>query len=124
MSVHLGKAVPTFPVKDVPASIAYYRDVLGFALDWDDAVVGTPTVMYASVSRGDFQLSLNAHPGPPGPTGAWCYVSDARALFAELSGRGANLPKGLEEMSWGEIELEHVDPDGNSICFTQRAPRG
>lgn len=121
MSIRLEKGIPTLPVKDVPKAIAYYQKALGFQLDWDDSVVGTPAVMYASISRDEFQICLTAHAGLGARTETWCYVSDARALFEDLSSRGANLPKRLEEMSWGEIELEHVDPDGNKICFTQRA---
>ncbi len=55
--------------------------------------------------------------------GTGCYVSDLRALFEDLSMRGATLSKGLEEMSWKELELDDVDRDVNKICFTQRAPQ-
>ena len=121
--MHLEKAIPNLPVKNVPESIKHYCEVLGFKLDWDDAVVGTPEVMYACISRDDFKLCLTAHSGPGAPAEIWCYVDDIKALYKDLTSRGAEFPKGLEEMPWGEIELDYRDPDGNRVGFTQRAPK-
>jgi catechol 2,3-dioxygenase-like lactoylglutathione lyase family enzyme len=114
------QAVPNLPVKNIPASIQYYRDILGFKLLWDDAVVGSPEVMYACLRRDAFKICLTAHPGPGSPAEIWGYVSDIESLYEELKAKGAHMPMGLEQMSWGEIELSLKDPDGNRICFTQR----
>lgn len=122
--VEFRRAVPNLPVRDARASIAFFTERLGFKLDWDDAVVGTPKVMYASLSRGDFQICVDEHASQKaGAASVWGYVSDVRALFDEFKAAGAALHKEPEEMPWGEIELDVRDLDGNGICFTQPAPK-
>ena len=120
VEIQFRSAVPNLPVKDAKASIAFYTEKLGFKMDWDDSVVGTPKVMYASLSRGNFQICVDEHSAPMAGSGnVWGYVSDVRAFFNELKTRGVELEKEPEEMPWGEIELSIKDLDGNSICFTQ-----
>lgn len=122
MVVTIEKCIPNLGVADAAKAIEYYTKKLGFALDWDDAVVGHSKVMYACLSRGECTLCISEHPGERGASSAWAYVSDARALHRELEAAGARVRE-PEEMSWGEIELAVEDLDGNKICFTQRAPR-
>ena len=119
------RAIPNLPVKDAKASIEFFTEKLGFHMDWDDAVVGTPKVMYACLSRGDFQICVDEHAAQKaGSASIWGYVSDVRSLYDELKSAGADLHKEPEEMPWGEIELDVRDPDGNAICFTQPTPEG
>ena len=122
--VVFNRAVPNLPVKDTNASIDFFTQKMGFKLDWDDSVVGTPKVMYASLSRGEFQICVNEHASSlAGTANIWGYVSNVKALYDELASNGCALPKQPEEMPWGEVELEVKDPDGNSINFTQPAPK-
>jgi uncharacterized glyoxalase superfamily protein PhnB len=123
-AIEFRRAVPNLPVKDAKASITFFTEKMGFTMNWDDAVVGTPKVMYASLSRGDFQICVDEHAAQKAGTAAiWCYVSDVRGLYEELKAKGVTLHKEPEEMPWGEIELDIKDLDGNGICFTQPTPK-
>ena len=66
------KGVPCLSVKDCPAAILYYCDVLGFQKDFDDAVLGRDVTLFAGVSRDEFALTLNQHPPYVGPLIVGC----------------------------------------------------
>jgi catechol 2,3-dioxygenase-like lactoylglutathione lyase family enzyme len=113
---------PQFLVSDLERALAYYRDRLGFTLDfvYDD--------FYASVSRDGFSVHLkhettraeerafrkrNEH------LDAYFRVSGIRALFAELQQRGAEVIRTLEERPWSCIDFYVEDPDGYVLCFSE-----
>jgi catechol 2,3-dioxygenase-like lactoylglutathione lyase family enzyme len=119
--IRLGKGVPTLPCRSVPRSIAYYREKLGFELDWDDAELGFDHTMFAALSRDDCQLCLSEHEhdGSP-PVTMWCFVSDAEALYRDFGARGAELGDPPKLEPWGEICFEVEDLDGNRLSFAQK----
>ena len=86
-------SVPVFRVDDVLVTAAYYRDVLGFEIDF---VYGEPP-SYASVSRDDAVLNFTHARAPDWRDGgmgvdAMIVVADAHAVFHELGERGAHHP--------------------------------
>ena len=118
---------PFFIVKDLQASIAYYRERLGFQLDFqgpgDDPY-------YAGVSRDDVGIMLKAIvpdvlPCPNHTRHEWArwdayiYTMDPDALFDEFGRRGASFVKKLsfiEEGLWG---FTITDADGYLLAFFQ-----
>lgn len=118
---------PQFLVDDLDRSIAYYRDRLGFSLDfiYED--------FYASVSRDGFAIHLKcapklaadrAHRKQNEHLDAFIAVSGVRQLFAELQTRAANVIKPLEEQPWNAIDFYVEDPDGHILCFSERTDNG
>lgn len=114
---------PQFLVDDLDRAVAYYRDRLGFELDF------IYDSFYASVSRDGFAIHLkdgkkaaaertnrkeNEH------LDAHVAVTDARALHAELVARGAVVIKPLTEQPWACVDFVVEDPDGYILCFSQR----
>jgi predicted enzyme related to lactoylglutathione lyase len=98
---------PIIPVRDVPKAVDYYVNVLGFKKDWGDA-------MFASVSRGKVGLFLNSdEQGQPG-VWVWIGVSDADALFAEYTAKGAKVRNTPQNYAWA-YEFQIEDPDGNVL---------
>ena len=110
---------PIFNVGNLQAGQAYYRDVLGFSVDW---VHGDPPT-FGSVSRGKATLFMCE--GCQGAPGAWMMVfaDDVDELHEEFSGRGASIRMEPTNMPWGLRELHVADPDGNVIRFGM-GPRG
>lgn len=108
----LSCARPIFPVRDLPRSLAYYRDVLGFEVDW---VYGEPPD-FASVSRGKGVLFLGVDDATPG---SWVmfFTRDVDALHREIAGRGAIVRMAPRDMPWGVREMQVADPDGNIMRF-------
>ena len=104
---------PIFNVASLRKSQSYYRDALGFEVDWDH---GDPP-NFGSVSRGPLILFMCE--GCQGTPGAWAMVfaRDVDALHTEFKERGARIRMAPTDMPWGIRELHVTDPDGNVIRF-------
>lgn len=115
------RVAPVLVVRDVSASIAYWRDKMGFEL------VGTfrdPPVM-AFVARGGVEFMLQGNGGPiPGTNraymaGIWdahVWVDDADAIHADMKARGAVVTDPCDTF-YDNREFEVTDPDGYIIAF-------
>lgn len=108
------------PVADLVRARDFYRDVLGFSVEfeWQDP----PT--YAVLAAGEsvqIHLSLADEPPPPDarPTLVNIFVYDVDALHEKVAARGANVTTSLETMEYGMREFEVTDPDGHRLIFGQ-----
>src|SRR5262249_3185832 len=82
-------AATIFAVRDLAASVAHYRDVLGFTVTFQ---YGKPP-FYACLCRDEVAIHLRAGTGwTPGNGEIAVFVKDVDALHEELIARGA---KGL-----------------------------
>lgn len=115
-------AVPILFVRDVTAGAAFFRDRLGFSIDF---LHGAPP-FYGAVSRGAACLHLRCVRRPnfadlaarePSLILATIEVSDVRALFAEVHARGVEIAQALTTHDWGGTDFHVRDPDGNAISF-------
>ena len=110
-----------YQVRDVPRSILFYTEKLGFKLDRQMLPA------FGQVSVGDFKLILSgpgasgSRPMPDGRTqepGGWnrviLHVDDLPARIEELKKAGLHFRNQMEAGPGGkQIQLE--DPDGNPI---------
>ena len=112
---------PVFFTMDIPATLAYYKDKLGFEClgTWQDPPV------YAIVAR-DQQRFTSAAPSRPQPIrtniadellDAYLFVEDADALYAEYAARGVEFTRGLANMPWHSREFVVKDCDGRLLAF-------
>jgi catechol 2,3-dioxygenase-like lactoylglutathione lyase family enzyme len=104
---------PILHVRSLHASQRYYRDALGFKIDWEH---GDPPD-FGSVSRGDSMLFMCQ--GCQGNPGSWMmiFTPDVDRLHDELARRGAIIKLPPTNMPWGMREMQVADPDGNVIRF-------
>ena len=114
---------PQFLVDDLDRAIAYYRDKLGFEVDFKYES------FYASVSRDGFAIHLKeapklaadrAHRKDNGHLDAYIAVSDSRGLYNELQTRGAEVIRPLEERPWKCLDFYVEDSDGYILCFSEQ----
>ena len=116
---------PCFIVKDLHASIAYYRERLGFQLDFQGPNDGP---FWAGVSRDGIGIMLKAvAPNVPplpnhtrhewAPPDAHIYSMDPDALFDEFSRRGASFVKKLSFIENGLWGFAVTDADGYVLTF-------
>jgi catechol 2,3-dioxygenase-like lactoylglutathione lyase family enzyme len=126
---HVIGITPQFLVDDLDRAIAYYRDKLGFSLDF------TYQSFYAAVSRDGFAIHLKhapkltadrVHKKQNEHLDAHISVSGVRSLFSELQMRGARVLRPLEERPWACLDFYVEDPDGYILCFSEQtgAPEG
>jgi uncharacterized glyoxalase superfamily protein PhnB len=114
---------PQFLVDDLDRAIAYYRDGLGFQVDF------VYESFYASVSRDGCAIHLKhgpthaedrAHRKQNEHLDAHIAVTGVRGLFDELQMRGAQVIKPLEERPWACVDFYVEDPDGYILCFSEQ----
>jgi uncharacterized glyoxalase superfamily protein PhnB len=106
-------------VRDLAASAAHYRDVLGFRRDF--VVEG-----WEFLSLGNFKVMLGecSDEVPASETGNHSYfahvlVEDVDALFEEHRRCGAKFLFEVEDKPWGLREYGVQTPDGHRIVFAQ-----
>ena len=123
MSAQLIRSVPILPVREARASIDYYRQKLGFDLDWEHEF-GEGLPLFVSVSRGDVTLFLSEHPGEGAPgTLVYLYVDDVDALYREVEKNGAQVEAPPKLTAWGTKEMRVRDPDGHTLRFGMELTR-
>ena len=108
-------AQPVLPVPDVAATVAYYRDVLGFR---DTSIWGSPPT-HGTAARNRAGLQFVVAPAGSAPGAGWAYVflTDVDALCAEYRTRGVEVVQDPGDRAWGMREFTIRDLNGNRICF-------
>ena len=107
---------PLIPALDVEAGIAFYRDALGFALDYRDA----EPAQLAIVSRDGVTLHLFASEDKHLAewTSLRIEVDGIDALYKRCNESGCVHPNGqLGARPWGTREFSIIDPSGVCIAF-------
>lgn len=113
-------AATVFTVHDIVASLAYYRDKLGFDITFQ---YGEP-VFYACLCRDEVSVHLRSAREPDWVAGhsALCiFVEDVDAVYAELAGRGARVVKQPQDYDYGMRDFDVADLDGNRLVFGMEA---
>ena len=99
---------PIFRVKDVDASIAYYRDALGFELRW------RANEGFACVARGNCSLFITDDNQSQPRMWIWIGVEDVRQLHAAYLKSGAKVRNPPNNFEWA-LEMQVEDLDGNVL---------
>lgn len=102
---------PILNVKNVPASIEYYVNVLGFKKDWEWENPAT----FASVSRDGVSIFLCQE--AQGKSGMWMsiFVENIDTLYEEYKASGAIIRQKPTNFPWGVREMNIEDPDGHRL---------
>jgi len=103
-----GSPMPVFRVQDVDASIAYYKDALGFELRWraGDA--------FGCVVRDQCSIFLTNDNQSQPRMWVWIGVHDVRALHGDLVASGAKIRNPPNNFEWA-LEMQVEDLDGNVL---------
>jgi predicted enzyme related to lactoylglutathione lyase len=121
--------VVVLPVSDIDASVAFYRDQVGFDLDHDTTtdqmhvVQLTPRGSGCSIVFGNLPAQREMAPGSM--RGLQLCVADAEAAREELIGRGVECSE-IQVFSPddGGTFFGFSDPDGNTWAVQQLKVRG
>ena len=109
---------PRLPTTDLPRTIAFYEDVLGFRADvlWPEV---DPT--FCLLRRGQISLAFDrveSSVALPDATGFYIEAADVRAMHQDLRGR-VTVEWGPEVYQYGRREFAIRDPNGYMIIFTE-----
>ncbi|TDB98210.1 VOC family protein [Actinomadura sp. 7K534] len=113
-------------VRDLAASIAFYRDVVGLAFKFEDAgyaEFATEATRFALYEqrRADWLTNSRTAPGPAAEV--VFMVEDVDAEARRLQERGAAILSGPADRPWGHRTLHVADPDGFVVELAQDIPR-
>jgi catechol 2,3-dioxygenase-like lactoylglutathione lyase family enzyme len=114
---------PLFNVADVDASLAFWRNVLGFEVvaRFEDG----GRAMFAQLRSGETEIMLNGRGGDPAARQArphyteavfYFRVGDVHALYRDLKTKGLS-PSEPETQTYGVDEIYLRDPDGYELSF-------
>jgi catechol 2,3-dioxygenase-like lactoylglutathione lyase family enzyme len=117
------RVLPTLRVLDYARSRPFYRDGLGFAVEWEHRFEpGFP--VFARISRDGMALFLSEHSGDCQVGGLVHFlVDDVDAYDAEFRGRGLSAHEAPDEGIEGLRMMTLLDPDGNQLRFFTRIDR-
>jgi len=114
--MNMTRLVPMLPVKNVRASIDFYRK-LGFGVERHQDHWG-----WAMLAFGDCRLmldqSINTHPAAPRQSVVYLYPDDVTAYHQQVRASGLEIPD-LEVTFYGMTEFRLDDPDGNRLWIGQ-----
>jgi catechol 2,3-dioxygenase-like lactoylglutathione lyase family enzyme len=106
----------TIQVTNMPASVQFYRDVLGMEL-----VYGGEDSCFSSLRATQAESAiLNLQTGHP--ERHWgrliLYVTDVDGFWRHLKQSGFN-PASPQDGAWGERYFHMPDPDGHEVSFAR-----
>ncbi len=123
-SLHLQALMPSLTVNDIQASIAWYRDVLGFGVaeeyQWEGKVMGARLkagAIEVLIAQDDFAKGRDRQKG----VGFRMYCitgQDIDQLAAAIRERGGQLAQEPTDQPWGARDFAIVDPNGFNISIS------
>ncbi len=131
MAIEVRGLTPLVQVYDMPTSLRFYRDLLGFEIMSTSPVLGKDRFHWALLRLGKAELMLNTayefdteRPVPAdrarvaahGDTVLYFGCPDVDAAYEELREKGVavHLPK---VAPYGMKQMPLRDPDGYELCF-------
>jgi catechol 2,3-dioxygenase-like lactoylglutathione lyase family enzyme len=105
---------PVFFVKDAERALMFYRDTLGFSLNWNHQEEGRAYV--CQVTKNGFELILAQDPQKAGKGRVFISLNDeeTRALREEIERARIE----ARDSYWGMPIIEVLDLDGNELFFS------
>ena len=107
-------------VHDLAGSTAYFRDVLGFVLEWNDED------RWQALRRGQVRVNLGqcSHSLRPSEIGDHNYfglfaTQDVDDLHREFETKGAIIVSPPADKAWGFREMGVATPEGHRMMFAQ-----
>jgi glyoxylase I family protein len=130
MPIEIRGLTTLLQVFDMPTSIAFYRDVLGFEVI-STSNPGSDRFGWALLKLNGIELMLNTayedhdRPAVPDPariaahedTILYFGCPDVDAAYAHIRARGVDVKEEPKIVPYGMKQLYLLDPDGYGLCF-------
>lgn len=115
------RSMPVLGVKDVAASMAFYRDKLGFNQGGVWGPEGEPPG-FAILGLGTITVALDRDPKVVPRQHGWIayfYINGVDAYHAQLAARGVEIVEAPHDTFYGIREISIRDLDGHMLAFGQ-----
>lgn len=123
------KLTPNLVVRDVTASLNFYRHVLGFERAF--SVPEEPPYVFAACGGGGVEIFFNSrkaveedYPALAARIGGsftmFIEVDDLKAVLVNVEKQGAKITMPVKEQFYGMREFAFEDPDGYTITIAEK----
>lgn len=127
MPISIEYLTPLIEVFNMPRSLAFYRDVLGFKIVMDSGGGDDSSWVWIQLNECNLMLNDQYEPGnvpdaPPPDRVKWhhdtalFFGADPDAAYEYLTSKGLS-PEPPHNTSYGMRQLYLTDPDGYNLCF-------
>lgn len=116
--MELNQPVPELPVADVEKAQRYYRDVLGFKIEWI-----YPNKEIGAVSNGETAIFFRKRTNSFEPAVHWIFADDVDTTYEKLVEAGADIVDDIENKPWGLRQFTIKDQDGNVFYIHHDVPK-
>jgi lactoylglutathione lyase len=114
------EAFPIVTVADLPATVRFYRDQLGFQESYRFPDDGDP--QFVTLTLGGSELGLAVGDAQPAASYALCvYADDCDAAVQRLRAAGTPVTAEPSDTPWGERMARVIDPAGNEVVVVARS---
>jgi catechol 2,3-dioxygenase-like lactoylglutathione lyase family enzyme len=103
--------VPELPVKDVEKAQEFYRDKLGFKIEWL-----YPTKTIGAISKDEAVIFLRQQ-DDGFPSTHWVFADNVDEVYKELVDAGITITEHIETKPWNIRQFTIEDLDGNNFIF-------
>lgn len=114
------QVIPILRIFSVQKALEFYREFLGFVVDWEDRFDATAPV-YMQVARDGLLLHLTEHHGDCCPGGTvFIRLTGLDAFHAEITAKNYGFMRpGIQPAPWNARVMEVIDPFGNHLRFSE-----
>jgi len=105
-------ASPVLRVAQLPPALKFYRDVLGFTVEFE-----YPDYAGVRLDHAGLHLSLAVSGKPAGTGAVYVFCDEIDAYFGTIRARGAQAEREPEDQFYGMRDFSLCDPDGNRLTF-------
>jgi len=109
--------IPVLPVADVDATLAYYRDVLGFSVEGRHRDDESGDVVFGSVLCGEANFYFSKTQNPPAANHCMVFVDGVDELCATFKARGARILAEPADQPWGYRQFTLQDLNGHVFDY-------
>jgi catechol 2,3-dioxygenase-like lactoylglutathione lyase family enzyme len=113
-------------VSDMPRSLAFWHDLLGFDLSYNRTAPNSTDTTVAFLKLNDHQyveLLAGPQPDPKNFMSHLCFLTDdVEQMRLYLAAQGIPVPAHSSRTRTGDLVFQIADPDGTQIEFSQPQP--
>jgi len=115
------EVIPVLRIFDYAKALEFYRDWLGFSVEWEHAFEEN-SPKYIEVAKGGITLHLSEHHGDGTPgTHVFVWCTGVKEYYEEIIAKNYKYNKpGLEKTFYGALAFIVNDPFNNRISFNEK----
>ena len=105
---------------DLPETVAFYRDLLGFRESYRFPAEGEPRFVTLKLGTSELGLGADEASGPAAGYALCVYAVDCDRAVEKLRAAGTPVVEEPADMPWGERMARVTDPAGNEIVIVAK----